>query len=267
MSRYGAAPWRRLSPFHLHPEPGIPIPGRYSVIDLVDANDYAPYARSVEGIWQGLKVIEGQTDESLFAKAPKKRRGRPEGHHYGYRTVGYREAKALIYIPAYLHVLRVLEPELVAELRREPDEVGIVDVSYQPDCLADKPLSHAALLVDYLEGRLEPYAEADRRVLDLVQQMNDAHHDHKRLVPPLLEGIMRRALAMWATRREVTDYSSCAELYEREALLLLAVRCTGCWVESEVMEPLLDELARVGWVPASGRRDLMLLSPESRWWA
>ena len=91
----------------------------------------------------GLKCLDNGTDERLFHGQPKKRRGRPDGHLYGYyRLLDNGQAKALIYIPTYLELIRQ-QSDVVARL--DPD-VEILDVSYQPDTLGPKLISHAALL-------------------------------------------------------------------------------------------------------------------------
>ena len=82
--------------------------------------------------------IRSRADERLFHGQPKKRRGRPDGHLFGdYRLRDYGQ---LIYIPAYLELIRQ-QSEIIAKL--DPD-VEIVNVSYQPDTLGPKPISHAA---------------------------------------------------------------------------------------------------------------------------
>jgi hypothetical protein len=101
VSRYGASPWvgcRRSSLW------GGPDPGRLGLLDLVALergeltwDDLADgFATSVEDIWQGLKRIDGHTDETCFMR-PRKRRGVVSGHDYGYRLLTYLEARPLIH--------------------------------------------------------------------------------------------------------------------------------------------------------------------------
>jgi hypothetical protein len=142
VSRYGH--FRALSPFAVYPGK-IPIPGRlsYAFRSYWEAGDHLLdwNADSVEGVWQGLKLIDGHIEERLLRGQPKKRRGRPEGHLFAdYRLLNYVEAKALIYIPTYLELLWQ-QAEVLAQL--DP-AVEIVDVSYQPETLGPKPISHAA---------------------------------------------------------------------------------------------------------------------------
>ena len=122
VSRYGSSPWRQLSPYVKAPEP-LPIPGHVSYLDLEEYPSFPGWwATTTEGIWQGLKVIATETAPGQFQGPPKKRRGRPEGHRYGdYRQLGYLEAKALIYIPAYLSQLRQC-PKLLKDVREKAEE-------------------------------------------------------------------------------------------------------------------------------------------------
>src|SRR4029450_13089545 len=92
VSRYGRAPWGRLSPFTA--VGNVPVPGRLGLSELValergelTSADLADrFATSVEGVWQGLKCIGGRTDETCFLR-PRKRRGAGSGHDYGDRLV------------------------------------------------------------------------------------------------------------------------------------------------------------------------------------
>lgn len=56
-------PYNALSPFSFSPHFEISVPGREGV-----------YSNSVESIWQGLKIIDGMVDFSLFKKKPKKKK-------------------------------------------------------------------------------------------------------------------------------------------------------------------------------------------------
>lgn len=116
VSRYGT--FRALSPFAVYPG-RIPIPGMLSYVHRSyweagdNLLDWA--ADSVEGVWQGLKCLDNGTDERLFRGQPKKRRGRPDGHLFAdYRLLDYPQAKALIYIPTYLELVRQ-QSEVIAK--------------------------------------------------------------------------------------------------------------------------------------------------------
>ena len=51
---------------------GIPVPGMPGTV-----------SDTVEGIWQGLKVIRGKIAPHLFRGRGQKRGGKPAGHQYG----------------------------------------------------------------------------------------------------------------------------------------------------------------------------------------
>ena len=157
---------RLLSPFY--PHKNIPIPGESKGMT----------AFSVEGIWQGLKVFENAgIDLSSFRnetmkdiKRTVRKFGRPLGHQFGVYSktlLGYADAKRLIYIPAYKHVLdNVPEVQAIIEKIRKQSEVSdivLLDYNLNPDNRdASKPLSHAELVKMYIEGRY-PEKEEDLR--------------------------------------------------------------------------------------------------------
>ncbi|AZZ93228.1 hypothetical protein EUZ85_21885 [Hahella sp. KA22] len=143
-------PWVKFSPFY--PHGGIPIPFSSST------------AQSVEGIWQGLKVFEGQdVDPSRFditdmkgIKRTVRRYGRVLGHRKGPtgELIPYIEARKRIYLPAYQWTLT---HRLQAELNQLSDllaqQMGLVLLDYETNTDVDdprKPLSHAALIRHYL---------------------------------------------------------------------------------------------------------------------
>ncbi len=150
----GALPWIRFSPFF--PHGNIPVP-------------FSPdsTAVSVEGIWQGLKVFEHEDIDvrKLSNKTMKgiKRATRSDnkilGHRAGLagqRILTYREARYLIYLPAYKWVL---ENDLQSEVRQlnalaTDRRVVLLDYETNGDIenLA-KPLSHASLIIAYIENR------------------------------------------------------------------------------------------------------------------
>jgi hypothetical protein len=114
----GEEPWVRFSPFF--PHGGIPIPGSPGV-----------FGRSVEGIWQGLKVFEHEdidpsrweiADRKGIKRAATSTRGKVRGHRLGVGgdvLLGYRDARHHIYLPAYRWVLEKRLAEQVARLREE----------------------------------------------------------------------------------------------------------------------------------------------------
>ncbi len=145
----------RLSPFY--PHGGIPVP-------------FSPgcTAMSVEGIWQGLKVFETcGVDLAMFRNATMKnikrtvrRFGRPLGHQKGVRSttlLSYLDARMLIYVPAYKWMLENKAQEQVQKLRSLSENRVVVLLDYNTnEDIADPstPLSHAAMVKAYIEGKL-----------------------------------------------------------------------------------------------------------------
>ncbi|WP_405015603.1 DUF6939 family protein [Kitasatospora sp. NBC_01539] len=152
-----AEPWVRLSPFY--PHGGIPVP--YST---------GLTARSAEGIWQALKVFEhhdvdpGKLDVTTMKglKRTVRRYGPVRGHRTGLqgdRLLSYETARRRIYLPSYRWVLENRVADLVDRLRAGVDAV-LLDYTTNGD-VADpaSPLSHAALVKLYIEGRWPREAE------------------------------------------------------------------------------------------------------------
>ena len=149
----GPEPWVRFSPFFPHGE--IPVPGLPGVV-----------AASVEGLWQGLKVFEtAGVDRSKLEvttmrglKRTVRRFGRCLGHAFGpeEELLGYRAARYGLYLPAYRWVLEHRLQEELAQLRAKAEAGTVVVLDYEvnpdPEDLR-RPLSHAGLVVRYLEGR------------------------------------------------------------------------------------------------------------------
>jgi hypothetical protein len=147
----GPEPWVRFSPFY--PHGGIPIPNSTET------------ARSVEGLWQGLKVFENEDiDPRKWAiadmqgiKRGGKSRGVVRGHRFGPRSntlLGYRDARRQIYLPAYRWVLENRLVGDVEQLRQIARKQTLALLDYETNAdLEDlsSPLSHAALVKSYLE--------------------------------------------------------------------------------------------------------------------
>jgi hypothetical protein len=163
--RFGAAPlvdvtsqapepFVRFSPFY--PHGGIPVPG---------APDMT--AASVEGLWQGLKVFERAdvdlsklTDTSMRGlKRSARRFGAVLGHRTGASDgalLNYAAARRRIYLPAYRWVLDHCLQDALSKLRRLGADQLVVLLDYETNADLDdlsRPLSHASLIVRYLEDR------------------------------------------------------------------------------------------------------------------
>ncbi len=148
VSSYAEHPFCTLSPFW--PHGGIPVPG----MDKTTSD-------SVEGIWQGLKVIDGKIAPRFFSGQGSKRGGKPRGHQYGVdeRLLKIVEAREKIYRVAY---------EWMLEHRADPDLIqGFIDKAFAriPQYFhdisnngnigdPDEGWAHAAVLVQYLNRRL-----------------------------------------------------------------------------------------------------------------
>jgi hypothetical protein len=149
----GDEPWVAFSPFYPHGD--IPVPFSPGVT-----------SRTVEGIWQALKVfasadvdptkLEVSTMKGL--KRTARRYGQVLGHRdglTGQRLLPYVEARWRIYLPSYRWMLEHKALDLVAELRRLAAEKDVVLLDYTTNADVDdpsKPLSHAALVRRYVEG-------------------------------------------------------------------------------------------------------------------
>lgn len=143
----------RLSPFYPHGDIPVPFSEGYT-------------AACVEGVWQGLKVFEGEDiDISMFRndtmkdiKRTVRKHGRVLGHRkgvYGKEILGYVEAKHQIYIPTYRWMLEHKAMDIIERLRKASETKTIVLLDYNTCCDVDdetKPLSHAYLVKAYAEG-------------------------------------------------------------------------------------------------------------------
>jgi len=143
--------WVKFSPFY--PIGNIPIPysnGRTS--------------KSVEGLWQGLKVFESQDiDPSKFAKTNMKglkrtvrKYGRVLGHRKGVdgELIGYLEARRLLYVPSYNYVLENYLKQEIELLLEKLQAASIVLLDYETNVDIEnlsKPLSHASLIARYIK--------------------------------------------------------------------------------------------------------------------
>lgn len=147
---------QQLSPFY--PHGGIPIPNSGGITGM-----------SVEGIWQGLKVFETQgVSYAHFRNATMKglkrtvrTLGKPRGHSYGTNSeelLDYLEARIAIYLPTYKWVLENVPTvkDLVDRIRTKSLTTDIVFLDYNTNedyTNLKSPLSHAALIKLYIEGR------------------------------------------------------------------------------------------------------------------
>ncbi len=144
----------KLSPFYPHGD--IPIPFSKNKT-----------AKSVEGIWQALKVFENaDIDEKMFfndtmkdIKRTVRKYGNPRGHRKGIdgiELLNYIDARILIYLPSYLWILENKVGEIIDRLKEASKKEDIVLLDYETNCdvlNSNKPLSHAYLIKAYVEGK------------------------------------------------------------------------------------------------------------------
>ena len=161
----------KLSPFFPHGD--IPIPFTEN-----------RKAKSVEGIWQALKVFESANiDEAMFSndtmkdiKRTIRKYGKPLGHKKGVNgkeLLNYIDARIQIYLPSYLWVLENKVSEIVERLKEASQKEDIVLLDYETNCDVlnpKKPLSHAFLVKTYVEGvypkARDLYQELEQRKLN-----------------------------------------------------------------------------------------------------
>ena len=147
VSSYSEHPYCTLSPFW--PHGGIPVPGMPGTT-----------SDSVEGIWQGLKVIDGMIAPRYFSGQGRKRGGMPRGHQFGEKLLKIVEAREKIYRVAYEWMLEHrVEPTL---LSRFIDQAFAGVPQYFHDVSNNGKIgdpnegwAHAAVLVQYLNRRCQ----------------------------------------------------------------------------------------------------------------
>jgi hypothetical protein len=145
VSSHGVYPLKLLSPF-VSTGP-IPVPGKQGI-----------QAQSVEGIWQGLKIIDGEIDTDYFDKCHSKR-DKTEIWDYQGKELDVIQARRLIYYPAYFYKWKyqvksklkweLLEPALNSQVQ------WFFDFGDNPDPLnPNKSWCHSALIVYFLKEKL-----------------------------------------------------------------------------------------------------------------
>lgn len=149
---------QQLSPFY--PHGGIPVPFSPGITSM-----------SVEGVWQGLKVFDGEgIAPDRFRNATMKGLKRTvrtlgpcRGHLRGTggdsaRLLSYVEARREIYVPTYRWMLAhcPAAAALVARIGAKAETCDLVFLDYNTNANLDNtrtPLSHAALVRTYIEER------------------------------------------------------------------------------------------------------------------
>lgn len=147
VSSYADPPYCTLSP--MWPHGGIPVPRMAGTC-----------SDSVEGIWQGMKLINGKIAPRFFQGQGAKRGGKPRGHQYGDKILKLVEAREKIYRVSYEWMLEHrVDPQLILTFI-ENALTGIPqyfhDVSDNGNIgHADEGWAHAAVLVQHLNRRCQ----------------------------------------------------------------------------------------------------------------
>lgn len=170
-----------LSPFY--PHGNIPIPYSDGIT-----------AKSVEGIWQGLKVFEKhgidissfRNDKMKNIKRTVRKYGIPLGHQKGVNSqelLDYVQARILIYLPSFLWILEKNEKvhRIINKLKdaSKKQDIILLDYTKNGNVLdTSKPLSHAHLIKLYVEDKypnqtdlLIQYEEMKQKSMNLFSEV------------------------------------------------------------------------------------------------
>ncbi|MBI2673654.1 hypothetical protein HYX19_05305 [Candidatus Woesearchaeota archaeon] len=166
VSSYAPLPFRMFSPFFFWKDYGLKIPVPIWGKNWPKSKGWQkiPHSYSVEGIWQGLKIINGKTNFDLFKNKPHKRPNKEElefsmveGFVYGDNIIkDYVEARKKIFANAYRYMYENFEPlnlgkNIILENLTNGIEVFLYDVDDNPNIEnLNQPYSHASLLCDLI---------------------------------------------------------------------------------------------------------------------
>ncbi|MFF3958343.1 DUF6939 family protein [Streptomyces sp. NPDC001890] len=162
----GMARFRTMNPYHRDRSWRIPVPGTGLT------------AESVESVWQGLKLVDGETCPAMFGQDPA---ARPPGElrrlpgydyaasvfQYGDVVLGLFEARLLIYLPTYLHLLdRLADDRAVVEIHaalRAGRDVLFYDYDANMDpAFTGDSWSHSSILAAWFNDELDGLLEQSR---------------------------------------------------------------------------------------------------------
>jgi hypothetical protein len=172
-SSYAEHPFNKLSPFSFSKDYNIPVPGM----------TYR-FSHSVEAVWQGLKIIEGKTDEQMFERKPRKRKGFVEGHSYFDKILDLASAREKIYFPCYTFYINNYAQDavsLILDEQRKGNQVYVFDIESNRNISSPEPLAHASILAFLLNAKLNnrqyvPVNDAEKKlskVLDSDSSIED----------------------------------------------------------------------------------------------
>ena len=191
VSAYGKRPYKLLSPFTYSIKFKIPVPGMKG-----------KFANSVESIWQGLKIINGNIDEKMFTKKQSKRRGRVEGHKYKNNILGLVRARWDIYVPSYKDYLDNFAPKdaisFILKEQRNYKQIYLYDIEDNDDINNPKPLAHSALLATYFNLKIfslkfSPINKEEEELFKILDDKTITNEEKAKYIKPLLSNnkIMR----------------------------------------------------------------------------
>lgn len=151
---------KKLSPFYPHGEIPVFGSGEYNEgLGLIEHN-FKYYSASVEGVWQGMKVFEHEgIKPSCFTNTSMrglKRKGKCLGHYYQGKLIGYKQARYLIYEPAYYYMLQYYNGRDLHYLGYLSEKGVVVLLDYNTNRDIEdisSPLSHASLIIEHIEYR------------------------------------------------------------------------------------------------------------------
>lgn len=108
------------------------------------------FAHSVEGIWQGLKIVDGRIDRKYLTMRPRKRRGVVSGHQFGNEILDLVRARQEVLFPVYFsylekHVDAGIFEELL-DILIGGRQVMFFDTESNGDIRINEPLAHSAVL-------------------------------------------------------------------------------------------------------------------------
>lgn len=164
-SSYAPIPYNLFSPQSYSLSFRIPVPGLKNT-----------FSRSVEGIWQGLKIVNGSINPIHFSRKPKRVKNGIEGHLLGERVLDIVDARREIYRPSYSYYFdNYIPKQLKDDILQKGLDGGVCffDTNSNLDINdPTKPLSHSVFLVDYFNEYLSKRMNEVRLILKTLYESN-----------------------------------------------------------------------------------------------
>ncbi len=191
VSTHGEKPYSKFSPFNYSSNFQIPVPGKEET-----------FSNSVEGIWQGLKVIDGVTDETLFIGKPEKRKkGQYQGHEFGEKLIKIVEAREKIYKPAYkfffnTYIEDIIKESIISIALKQKEPVRLYDMenNIHPND-SGRALAHSFYLAQFLNEQMN---EEWNLIAQTISELyGGSKFEHETIAEPA-----SRVLAMYESNDE-----------------------------------------------------------------